>query len=59
MKSDFEVHDIGTYQEIKLSRALARAIEANLHLVPIPNEILQAYLDLKTLYQRQIEEGYQ
>ena len=57
MKNDFEVHDIGTYQEIKLSRALAMAIENNLHVAPIPSEILQAYLELKQLYAKQIEEG--
>lgn len=57
MNNDFEVHNIGTYQEVKLSRALAMAIENNLNTTPIPSEILQAYLELRQLYAKQIEEG--
>jgi len=55
MTNDFEVHNIGTFQELKLSRALARAIDKNID--SIPDEVLQAYFELRSLYQRQIEEG--
>jgi hypothetical protein len=60
MKSnDFEVHSIGTTEELRLSRALAREIEAVLEQYGkvIPNSVLNRYYDLRALYQRQIEEG--
>ena len=52
---DFEVHNVLTHQEVKLSRALARAIQDNIG--EVPDEVVKAYLDLKALYQKQIEEG--
>ena len=52
---DFEVHNVLTYQEVKLSRALARAVHDNINQVP--DEVTKAYLALKALYQKQIEEG--
>jgi hypothetical protein len=55
--NDFEVHSIGTFQEIKLSRELANAIEKHLNITPLPSEILQAYLELRQLYNKQNEEG--
>jgi hypothetical protein len=55
--NDFEVHNIGTFQEIKLSRELANAIEKHLNNTPLPSEILQAYLELRQLYNKQIQEG--
>jgi len=55
MTNDFEVHNIGTFQELKLSRALARANDKNID--SIPDEVLQEYFELRSLYQRQIEEG--
>jgi hypothetical protein len=55
--NDFEVHNIGTFQEIKLSRELANAIEKHLNNTPLPSEILQAYLELRQLYSKQNEEG--
>jgi hypothetical protein len=67
MKSnDFEVHSIGTTEELRLSRALAREIEAVLEqpVTPgqwyadaIPYSVLNRYYDLRALYQRQMEEG--
>jgi hypothetical protein len=60
MKSnDFEVHSIGTTEELRLSRALAREIEAVLEHYGkvIPNSVLNRYYDLRALYQRQMEEG--
>ena len=41
---DFEVHNVLTYQEVKLSRALARAVHDNINQVP--DEVTKAYLDL-------------
>jgi len=55
--NDFEVHNIGTFQEIKLSRELANAIEKHLNNTLLPSEILQAYLELRQLYNKQIQEG--
>lgn len=58
--SDFEVHQIGSFTEIKLSRALARAIEQNLiqYGNVVPQDVLNAYNELKKHYQWQIEEGH-
>ena len=56
---DFEVHSIGTTEELRLSRALAREIESVLEQYGkvIPNSVLNRYYDLRALYQRQMEEG--
>ena len=60
---DFEVHVIGTADEIRLSRALAFAI--NQIVVQygegiIPNAILRPYRDLERHYEKSIEaEKYQ
>jgi len=46
MSNDFEVHPIGTTDEIKFSRALANEIKDHLDLFgkeSIPINILQAY----------------
>lgn len=57
--SDFEVHSIGHFEEIRLSRALANAIEQELQAYGqvIPHSVMQAYLRLKEHYERQIENG--
>jgi predicted naringenin-chalcone synthase len=66
--SDFETHPVGTRfilddyaKEIQLSRALARAIEQELHQYGkvIPHSVLQAYNKLTEYYNKQIEEGVQ
>jgi hypothetical protein len=36
---------------------LANAIEKHLNITPLPSEILQAYLELRQLYNKQNEEG--
>jgi hypothetical protein len=57
--SDFEVHNIGHFEEIKLSRELANAIEQELQAYGqvIPHSVMQAYLRLKKHYEWQIENG--
>jgi hypothetical protein len=57
--SDFEVHNIGHFEEIKLSRELANAIEQELQSYGqvIPHSVMQAYLRLKKHYEWQIENG--
>ena len=57
--SDFEVHEIGTAREIKLSRDLAREIEQSIRQYgnAIPENVLNAYLKLKEYYALQIESG--
>jgi hypothetical protein len=57
--SDFEVHQIGSFTEIKLSRALARAIEQNLNQYGnvMPQDVINAFYELRKHYQWQIEEG--
>ena len=56
---DFEVHEIGHFEEIRLSRALARAIESELGQwgQVVPKSVLDAYNNLKLHYERQIENG--
>ena len=56
--SDFEVHPIGTYTEIKYSRELANAIEQITQQYGngiVPNSVLNAYLKLRQYYAVQIE----
>jgi len=65
--SDFEVHPIGTANEIKLSRELANAIvkqidkEYNPHsswdATKLPNEIREIYYRLYNQYQIDIQSG--
>jgi len=57
MKDDFEVHNIGHFEEIKLSRLLANAIEKEIS--SMPDSVLKAYVDLKKHYEWQIENGVQ
>jgi spore coat polysaccharide biosynthesis protein SpsF (cytidylyltransferase family) len=65
--SDFEVHPIGTANEIKLSRELANAIanqidkEDNPHsswdATKLPNDIREIYYRLYNQYQIDIQSG--
>ena len=57
--NDFEVHEIGSYTEIKLSRALAQTIEQNLIQFGnvMPQDVIKAYHELRKHYQWQIEQG--
>lgn len=57
--NDFEVHEMGSHTEIKLSRALARTIEQNLiqYGNVMPQDVINAYHELQKHYQRQIEQG--
>lgn len=57
--SDFEVHEIGTARELKLSRDLAREIEQSIRQYGnvVPENVLNAYLKLKEYYALQIESG--
>lgn len=54
--SDFEVHPIGTAKEIKLSRALARAIDEELKSYGqvIPQSVADAFHKLNQHYQWQM-----
>lgn len=57
---DFEVHELTTFEEIRLSRALANEIKASEEQgVRLPVNIIQAMANLQALYQRQIEMGIQ
>lgn len=57
---DFEVHKLTTFDEIRLSRALANEIKASEEQgVRLPVNILEAMANLQALYQRQIEMGIQ
>lgn len=55
--SDFEVHEIGTARELKLSRELAQEIEQSIRQYGnvIPENVLNAYLKLKEYYALQIQ----
>jgi len=56
---DFEVHKIGHFEEIRLSRELACAIEQEIHQwgQVVPHSVHEAYKKLKAHYERQIENG--
>lgn len=56
---DFEVHPIGTFGEIKLSRELAREIEqvTQQYGNVVPSSILNVYYKLREYYARQIESN--
>ena len=54
---DFEVHPIGTREEIRLSRALARAVEETQRsTAEVPSGIMYAYKQLLVQYNKMIEE---
>jgi len=56
--SDFEVHPIGTYDEIRASRELAREVEQVIQQYGpgiVPFNVLQAYNRLYGQYIRQME----
>lgn len=57
--NDFEVHEMGSHTEIKLSRALAKTIEQNLiqYGNVMPQDVIMAYHELRKHYQWQIEQG--
>ena len=57
--NDFEVHEMGSHTEIKLSRALAKTIEQNLIQFGnvMPQDVIKAYHELQKHYQWQIEKG--
>ena len=59
MSGNFEVRPLGNTEEIRLSRALARAIENNLNQYGqvIPQDVYNAYVKLKEHYQWQIDNG--
>ena len=62
MMNDFEVHDIGTAEEIRLSRALANEIGQITHQYGgvVPHNVMLAYNKLLDHYTKQIEyEGIQ
>jgi hypothetical protein len=50
---------MGSYTEIKLSRALAKTIEQNLIQFGnvMPQDVIMAYHELRKHYQWQIEQG--
>jgi len=55
---DYEVHPIGTFTEIKFSRALVDAIEQITQQYGngiVPNSVFNAYCKLKTHYDVQLE----
>jgi len=57
MVNDFETHPVGTAEEIKLSRDLARAVEqiiAQYGLV-VPNSVVASYNKLLKHYEKQME----
>ena len=54
---DFEVHPIGTREEIRLSRALACAVEdVQRSTAEVPAAIMHAYRQLQVQYNKMIEE---
>jgi len=55
---DFEVHPIGTFTEVKLSRELVHGIEQVTQQYGtgiIPTSVLTAYMELRNHYAIQIE----
>jgi uncharacterized protein YuzE len=57
--NDFEVHNTGHFEEIRLSRELANAIELEVSTYGqvMPFSVMQAYQRLKKHYEWQIEHG--
>ena len=58
---NYEMHEIGTYEEIRDSRALARQIEEIDRQYPgvVPRSIMEAYYKLCSTYCRQMEREYE
>lgn len=57
---DFEVHPKGDFEELRLSRELARAIEDVIRTEgSVHPAINHVYKQLLALYQRQIDAGIQ
>lgn len=56
--NDFEVHPIGTAKELRLSRALARAIAQidSQYKNVVPLSVMKAYDELFKYYQEQLEK---
>lgn len=56
--NDFEVHPRGTAEEIRLSRALANAIEQVIHQYGgvVPHNVVLAYNQLMECYAKQIQQ---
>jgi hypothetical protein len=56
--SDFEVHPIGTTEEIRLSRALAREIQqiTEQYGGVVPHNVMTAYNKLYECYIKHIKE---
>jgi hypothetical protein len=57
MTHDFETHPVGTAQEIKLSRDLARAVDEIIkqYGLVVPNSVVAPYNRLLEHYQKQME----
>lgn len=59
--NDFEVHPRGSLQtyldEIRLSRALARAVQEASTQFDLPLPIIEAMADLQAMYAQQMERG--
>ena len=57
MINDYETHPIGTAQEIKLSRDLARAIDQIIkqYGLVVPQSVVTPYNRLLEHYQKQME----
>jgi len=57
MINDYETHPIGTAQEIKLSRDLARAIDQIIkqYGIVVPQSVVTPYNRLLEHYQKQME----
>lgn len=55
---DFETHDRGTYEEIRLSRALAQAIESEIEAYGdvVPYSVRVAYDRLYNHYVKMIQQ---
>ena len=57
MINDFETHPIGTAEEIKLSRDLARAVDQIIkqYGLVVPHSVVAPYNRLLEHYQKQME----
>ena len=56
MISDFETHDRGTAEELRLSRKVANEIEWVIQSGGVmPVQIRSAYKELKAFYEKQVE----
>ena len=57
MTHDYETHPVGTAEEIKLSRDLARAVDQIIkqYGLVVPNSVVAPYNRLLEHYQKQME----